>query len=473
MTPPWLKSRPMTLLAGLTLAAAGASGQTTAPTPTPANSGKPDIIFILADDVGYGDVGCFGQHTIQTPNIDKLAEEGVRFLQFYAGAPVCAPSRNTLMTGQHTGHTTVRGNAKINLKPEDETVAQVLKAAGYATGIVGKWGLGSENSDGVPNKKGFDFFYGYVDQTMAHNYYPTFLVENETHVPLRNVVPNPGPYNQGVASVKADYSDDSILAEGMQFIKDHKDGPFFLYFASTLPHANDEAKPDGMEIPSYGIYADKDWPNPEKGYAAMITRLDDDVGKIMTELKDLGLDKNTLVIFTSDNGPHAEGGHDATFFNSSGPFRGIKRDVYEGGIREPFVARWPGHIEPSTISNHVAYFPDFLPTAAALAGVKPPSNIDGISFLPALLGDTKDQAQHQYLYWEFFENGSSQAVRFGDWKAVRMPMITGQIQLYNLNADPGELHDVAAEHPDVVAKAAEYMKEAHVPSKDFPAPSER
>lgn len=473
MTPPWLKTGSLSLFAGLTLAA-GTSCQT-AQTHTPAITGtaKPNILFILADDAGYGDFGCYGQHTIQTPNIDKLAAQGVRFLQFYAGAPVCAPSRNALMTGQHTGHTVIRGNAKVDLRPEDTTVAEVLKQAGYATGMVGKWGLASEGTAGTPNKKGFDFFYGYMDQTHAHNYYPTFLVRNETRVPLPNVVPNEGPYGQGVASEKVAYSDDSILAESLKFIDDHKNGPFYLYYSSTLPHANDEARPNGSEIPSYGQYAQTDWPETEKGYAAMVTRLDDDVGKLLAKLKELGLENNTLVIFTSDNGAHAEGGHDATFFNSSGPFHGIKRDIYDGGIHEPFIARWPGHIAPSTTSNQVAYFPDWLPTAAAVAGVKPPEKIDGLSLLPALLGDTKNQPQHDYLYWEFFENGTSQAVRMGEWKAIRAPILTGPIQLYNLNADPGELHDVAADHPDIVAKALADMQAAHVRSAEFPAPSER
>lgn len=476
MTTPWLKNNSLSLFAGLTLAATGASCQT-ADTPSAAlnssNSAKPNILFILADDAGYGDLGCYGQHIIQTPNIDRLAAQGMRFTQFYAGAPVCAPSRNTLMTGQHTGHTLIRGNAKVDLRPEDTTVAEILKKAGYATGVVGKWGLAAEGSTGTPNKKGFDFFYGYMDQTQAHNYYPTFLVRNETREKLPNVVPNEGPYGQGVASDKVVYSDDPILAEGLKFIEDHKNGPFFLYFSSTLPHANDEAKPNGSEIPSYGQYADKDWPDTEKGYAAMVTRLDDDVGKLMAKLTELGLDRNSVVIFTSDNGAQAEGGHDAAFFNSSGPFRGVKRDVYDGGIHEPFIARWPGHIAPSTTSNQVAYFPDWLPTAAAIAGVKPPENIDGLSFLPAMLGDTKHQTQHDYLYWEFFENGTSQAVRMGDWKAIRTPILTGPIQLYNLNADPGELHDVAAEHPAIVAQAKVDMQAAHMPSAEFPAPSER
>ncbi len=470
MISPRLKITPSSLLAGLSLAAAMSGCQSAAASVTATE--KPNILFILADDAGYGDLGCYGQKLIQTPNLDRLATQGVRFLQFYAGAPVCAPSRNTLMTGQHTGHTQIRGNAKIDLRPEDVTVAEVLKKAGYATGCVGKWGLGSEGTAGTPTHKGFDFFYGYVDQTQAHNYYPTYLVRNDTREPLRNIVPNAGPYGQGVASVKVDYSDDLILAEGLKFMEAHKSNPFFLYFATTLPHANDEARPNGSEIPSQGIYAQKDWPEPDKGYAAMVTRLDSDVGKLLAKLDELGLAKNTIVIFTSDNGPQAEGGHDATFFKSSGGLRGIKRDVYEGGIREPFIARWPGHIAAGTTSNQVAYFPDFLPTAAAIAGVKPPEKIDGLNFLPALLGDAQDQSQHEYCYWEFFENGTSQAVRLGDWKGVRIPMLTGPIQLYNLATDIAEQHDLAADHPDIVEKIRADMQQAHVPSPNFPAPGE-
>ena len=471
MNNPWSKAGSLTLLAGLSLASSSCpSLLAAASTPELPSSAKPNILFILADDAGYGDFGCYGQKTIQTPNIDHFAQEGVRFLQFYAGAPVCAPSRNALMTGQHTGHTQFRGNAKINLRPEDTTVAEVLKQAGYATGLVGKWGLGSEGSSGTPTKKGFDFFYGYVDQTHAHNYYPTFLVRNDMREPLRNVVPDEGPYGQGVATVKVDYSDDFILAEGLKFMDEHKNGPFFLYYASTLPHANDENKVNGSEIPSYGQYAQTIWPEPEKGYAAMITRFDDDVGKLLAKLDDLGVANNTLVIITSDNGAQEEGEHSAAFFNSSGILHGIKRDVYEGGFREPFLARWPDHIAPATVSNQVSYFPDFMATAADLAGVKVPDKTDGISFLPTLLG--QPQKQHDYLYWEFYETGTKQAVRMGDWKAIRVPMITGPMQLYNLNADPGELHDVAADHPDLVVKAAADMKEAHVPSLNFVAPGE-
>ena len=424
----------------------------------------PNIVFVLADDLGYGDLGCYGQQLIATPNLDRLAAQGMRFTQFYAGSPVCAPSRNVLLTGQHTGHTLIRGNAKISLRPEDITVAEVLKEAGYATGAFGKWGVGEEGSTGTPNRKGFDDFFGYVDQTMAHNYYPTFLVRNESRVPLPNVVPHEGPYGQGVATKKVVYSDDPIVAAMLAFVDRNREHPFFLYFPSTLPHANDEAKDEGMEIPSLGRYADKPWPAPEKAKAAMITRLDDDVGRLLAKLDELGLAGNTIFIFASDNGPHAEGGVDPAFFRSGGPLRGIKRDVYEGGIRVPLIVRWPGHVAAGSVSDHVAYFGDFMATAAAIAGVKPPPGVDSTSFLPTLLGRTADQAQDPYLYWEFYEGRSSQAVRLGDWKGVRIPMLTGEIELYDLRTDIGEQHDVAAAHPDVVARIRQIMAEAHVPS---------
>jgi arylsulfatase A-like enzyme len=451
-------------LLGATALFATACTALAAPNPPPPTADRPNIVFILADDLGYGDLGCYGQKEIQTPNIDRLAGEGVRFTQFYTGAPVCAPARNTLMTGQHTGHTLIRGNAKINLRPEDVTVGDVLKGAGYTTGLIGKWGLGKEGSEGAPTRRGFDYFFGYVDQTMAHNYYPTYLVRNETRVPLRNVVPHPGPYGQGVASEKIDYSADLIAADAIKFVGDHRDNRFFLYFAPTLPHANDEAKPDGMEVPDYGPYAKKDWPSPKKGYAAMVTRLDDEVGRLLAELRRLDLEKNTIVFFASDNGPHAEGGYDPADFNSSGGLRGKKRDVYEGGVREPLIVRWPGRTHAGTTCDYIGYFPDFLPTAADLAGTKPPPNLDGISFLPAILGDRQDQKQHSYLYWEFYEGASSQAVRMGRWKGVRIPMLTGDIQLYDLESDPAEEHDVAEERPDIVAKIRDAMNESHVAS---------
>lgn len=287
-----------------------------APTPEPVTA--PNVILILADDLGYGDLGCYGQRAIQTPNLDRMANEGVRFTRFYTGAPVCAPARETLLTGKHTGHAQLRANAKLDLRPTDSTIADMLRPVGYSTALIGKWGLGKEGGPSAPRCKGFDYFFGYVDQTMAHNYYPTYLVRNEERVRLRNVVPNPGPYDRGVASEKIDYSADLLADDAVKFIREHGDRRFFLCFTPTLPHANGEATPDGMEVPDYGPYVDKPWSAPSKGYAAMVTRLDADVGKFLEALKELSLDQNTLVIFTSDNGPHAEGGYDPATFASSG-----------------------------------------------------------------------------------------------------------------------------------------------------------
>lgn len=426
-------------------------------------SGKrPNIIFIMADDLGYGDVGCYGQQKIKTPNIDRLAREGRRFTQFYAGSTVCAPSRCVLMTGLHTGHCYIRGNAKTNLRPEDVTVAEVLKTAGYRNGLTGKWGLGHEGSDGVPTRQGFDYFYGYLDQTHAHNYYPTFLLRNEERVKLRNVVPNEGNVGQGVATVRVDYSHDLIAREALEFIDREKNGPFFLYLAVTLPHANNEAKKEGLEVPELGEYRDLDWPEHQKRHAAMVSRLDADVGRVLERLKRHGIDDNTLVFFTSDNGPHREGGHDPDLADSNGPLRGIKRDMFEGGIRVPMIARWPGKIPPGTTSDHVGYFADVMPTLAEIAGAKLTVKHDGISFLPALLGQP-GQRQHEALYWEFYEQGGKRAVRLGDWKGISAPW-GAPIQLYNLKTDLGETTNVAADHPEIVRTIQAVMDREHVPS---------
>jgi len=418
---------------------------------------KPNIIFIHADDLGYGDLSCYGQQKFRTPNIDGLASEGTRYTQYYAGSTVCAPSRCALMTGLHTGHCLIRGNARVNLRPSDVTVAKVLQRAGYATGLAGKWGLGHEGSEGVPTRQGFDFFYGYLDQVHAHNYWPTFLVRNEERVKLKNVVPNEGKEGQGVASERVEYSDDLIHREGLSFIEKNREKPFFLYLATTLPHANNEAKNKGMEIPDYGEFKDKDWPEPEKGRAAMITRLDRNVGEVMKKIKDLGLEGNTVVFFTSDNGPHNEGGSNAAFFNSSGPLRGTKRDMTEGGIRVPMIVRWPGKVAAGAVSDAVWCHWDFLPTAAELAGVASPEALDGLSCAPILLG--KPGRSHEYLYWEFFERGFDQAVRMGDWKGIRNG-VDGAIQLYNLKTDLGEKDNVADKNTDVVAKIDAILKSA-------------
>ncbi|MGB2824758.1 MAG: arylsulfatase [Phycisphaerae bacterium] len=427
---------------------------------------KPNIIFILADDLGYGDIGCYGQKRVQTPNIDGLAAEGMKFTDCYAGSTVCAPSRSCLMTGQHCGHTIIRGNGRVPLRPEDVTVAELLKQAGYATALIGKWGLGEEASTGIPTKQGFDYFFGYLNQHHAHNYYPAFLWRNEQKVQLKNVVPGTGKYGRGVASEKVEYSHDLLAAEALKWVEKNKGGPFFLYFALTIPHANNEARNKGMEVPSYEPYAEKDWPDAQKGHAAMITRMDRDIGRLMGLLKGLGIDGKTLVVFSSDNGPHREGGADPNFFDSNGPLKGIKRDLYEGGIRVPGIARWPGRIKAGAVSGHPWAFWDFLPTACEAAGVQPPENIDGVSFLPEMLGGK--QAARGFLYWEFHEGGgSSQAVRMGRWKGLRKSP-TGPLELYDLTADVGEEKNVAADHADVVRKIETYLAGARTESSHWP-----
>ncbi len=436
------------------------------PTARPANSRKPNIIFILVDDLGYGDLGCYGQEVIQTPNIDRMAAEGMVFTDHYAGSTVCAPSRCSLMTGRHTGHCRVRGNARVPLRESDITVAELLKQAGYTTGIIGKWGLGEPGTTGIPNKQGFDYWFGYLNQRHAHNYYPEYLWRNEEKVALSNEVRPVNPPG-GVATKRVEYSHDLFAAESLAFVERHVDKPFFLYLAYTIPHANNEARNEGMEVPSYGPYADEDWPDAQKGHAAMITRMDGDVGRLLANLKVLGIDDNTLVFFSSDNGPHKEGGADPKFFNSSGPLRGYKRALYEGGIRVPLIARWPGKIAPGSGSNLVSAFWDFLPTCCDLVGAMPPE-IDGFSMLPTLLGKPDRQRRHRYLYWEFHEQGKKQAVRMGDWKGIRLNVAKnpdGPIELYNLKTDLGETTDVASEHPDIIESMAALMKDARTPSE--------
>ena len=329
----------------------------------PQKNKKSNIVFILTDDLGYGDLGCYGQKYIQTPNIDQMAKEGMLFTNHYSGNTVCAPSRCSLMTGLHQGHAYIRGNKPVEpmgqlpIPADTKTVAKCLKTAGYKTGLIGKWGLGGPGSEGTPNKQGFDYFFGYLCQRHAHNYYPEFLYRNDKLVTIEgNLVKNKREDGSGQAIKKVQYSHDLFVQEALQFVEQNKNHPFFLYLALTIPHANNEAGDEGMEVPEYGSYAEKDWPNAEKGKAAMISRMDMDVGRMLKKLKDMQLAQNTLVIFTSDNGPHSEGGVDPAFFNSSGPFRGIKRDLYEGGIRVPMIAWWPGTIKADTTSNHVSAF---------------------------------------------------------------------------------------------------------------------
>jgi len=423
--------------------------------------GHPNIIYIQADDLGYGDLGCYGQKRIETPNIDRMAGEGIRFTQVYAGSTVCAPSRCALMTGLHTGHARIRGNRRpgLPLRPEDTTVAEVLKSAGYRTGIFGKWGLGGAGSQGIPNLKGFDEWFGYLDQVHAHNYYTDHLWRNQEEVFL----------TKNFGGLKGQYSHDLFTQEALKFLNESQERPFFLYLAYTLPHANNElgrATGNGIEVPpEKSPYADQDWPEPERNFATMVSRLDRDVGMILTELHRLALDSRTIVFFTSDNGPHQEGGHDASFFESSGPLRGGKRDLYEGGIRVPMIVRWTDTIPPHQVSDQIWAFWDFLPTAAELAGSKPPSRLDGISVVPALLG--QPQASHPFLYWEFHEHGFARAVRMGDWKGLRRGR-HGAMELFDLRSDLRESNDIARNHPEIVKQIADIMETARTESPDFP-----
>jgi arylsulfatase A-like enzyme len=463
---------------GLTAASAGAScllpGCAGAGRMAGARKSQPNIIFMLADDLGYGDLGCYGQKTIKTPNVNQMASEGMRFTDHYAGSTVCAPSRCCLMTGLHTGHALVRGNARVPLRPSDVTVAELLKKAGYTTGIVGKWGLGEPDSTGIPNRQGFDYWFGYLNQKHAHNYYPKYLWRNEEKVWLKNEVRDVNPPG-GVATKRVEYSHDLVTEEALSFVEQNKDKTFFLYLAYTIPHANNEAKQKAMEVPSLEPYAAKDWPDPQKGHAAMITRMDRDIGRLMAQLKKLGLDENTVVMFSSDNGPHKEGGADPTFFNSAGPLQGYKRALYEGGIRVPMIARWPGRIKAGSTSNHASAFWDFLPTCCELVGEKAPEGIDGISMVPTFLGQSRKQKKHEFLYWEFHEQGKRQAVRMGNWKGVRQNVAkkpNGPIELYNLKDDIGEKNNVADRHPEVAAKIERYMKAARTPSEHWPLPGQ-
>ena len=442
----------------------------TAKTVTSPAPHKPNIIFILADDLGYGDLGCYGQDKIKTPNLDKLAGEGLRFTSFYAGSTVCAPSRCALMTGLHTGHGLIRGNAAVALGPGDTTVAELLKQAGYRTALIGKWGLGDEKTTGVPEKKGFDVVLGYLDQVHAHDYYTDHLWRYDPESGFEGWMSFPG--NRG--GKKESYSHDVFTKAALNFVRISKPEPlnhyrpFFLYLAYTIPHANNEETKlsgNGMQVPSDAPYSAEPWPQPEKNKAAMITRLDADVGKLMDKLKELKLEDNTIVFFTSDNGPHKEGGVDPKFFQSSSPFRGYKRDLYEGGIRVPLIVRWPGRIKPGRADSAWAFW-DFLPTAAEIVGANAPTNIDGISMLPTLLGKPQTN-QHAFLYWEFHERGFQQAVRMGGWKAIRLKV--GQpFEIFDLTTDPGEKKNVAAEHPDVAATIEDYLKTARTESEHWP-----
>jgi arylsulfatase A-like enzyme len=434
---------------------------------------RPNIILIVADDLGYGDLGCYGQKKILTPNIDRLAEEGTRFTQCYAGSTVCAPSRCSLMTGMHNGHNRIRDNLPHNiwLRPDDVTVAEVLKQAGYKTGAIGKWALGDPGSWGVPNYQGFDYWYGHLKQDLAIYYYPTHLWENDRIVMLQDLVMvnDVGKMIGNRAGKRVKYTHDLFTEKTVSFIERHSGNPFFLYLAYTLPHFSDypNDSPDHYMVPSDEPYTDKDWPQIAKNYAAMISRMDRDVGRIMGSIRKLGIDENTIVFFTSDNGAYLGSAPPREFFDSNGALRGGKRDLYEGGIRIPMIVRWPGKIRPGHVSEQVWAFWDFLPTAAELAGLPAPKDTDGISMVPALLG--KPQKSHDYLYWDYghVRKTYKQAVRMGDWKAVRNGA-AAPIELYNLNQDLGEGTDVASKHPEVVAQIEQIMRTAPADSEDYP-----
>jgi arylsulfatase A-like enzyme len=448
-----------------------------------AQATKPNIIFILADDLGYGELGSYGQKLIATPHVDRLAAEGMRFTQFYAGSTVCAPSRSVLMTGLHMGRTRVRGNAGPGntaaqmLRTGDVTVAGVLQQAGYATGLVGKWGLGLVDDEGEPRRHGFDYHYGFLSQTHAHNHFPSFLWRNGVKVPLPNdLVPVGAVEGTGYATKRIAYAGDLFAGEAQAFVERNRDRPFFLFLSLTSPHANNERSRvlgDGNEVPDLGPYADRPWNEAQKAHAAMITRLDRDVGELLAQLRRLGLDEKTLVVFSSDNGPHREGGpsYDPAFFQASGPLAGIKRSLTDGGIRVPFIARWPGRIRPGSVSSHVGYFGDLMATFAEVAGAKPLPNLDSISLVPTLLGRT-GQRRHEFLYWEFYEDGVSQAVLLEDrWKGIRLKNPRAPLQLYDLANDLGETTDVAAKEPNVAERLVRIMREAHVDNEHWKLPA--
>lgn len=463
---------PLTLLASLAVASC-------------ANQDKqlPNIVFILADDLGYGDLSCYGQQKFSTPNIDRLAQQGMMFRQHYTGCTVSAPSRSSLMTGLHTGHTPIRGNK--GWEPEGQwplpdasvTIAEMLKTKGYATGAYGKWGLGFIDTEGDPNRQGFDEFFGFNCQSLAHNYYPYYLWHNHEKVLL--------PANEGAKT--GTYAPDTIHHEALKFIEANRDKPFFLFYPTTIPHAELFAKKKYMDMFSGKFEPEKSFKGVDEGptfrkgpygsqpeahaaFAAMIRELDDYVGEILEKLSELGLEKNTIVIFASDNGPHLEAGADPDFFDSNGPLKGYKRDMFEGGIRTPMLVKWPGKVKPGTISDHISAFWDIMPTLAEITGLSEPAGIDGISFMPTLFG-RKEQKQHEYLYWEFHELGGKIGVRIGNWKAIKHDVDKDPqrpLELYDLTNDTGETKNVASSHPDIVKMMEEIIKQAHIPSDVFP-----
>ena len=444
----------------------------------------PNIVFILADDLGWGDLGCYGQSRFATPCIDSLASHGLRFTQCYSGTTVSAPSRSCLITGTHSGHTAIRGNRELDpegqfpLPGGSQTLFHDLKTAGYTTGAFGKWGLGFIGSSGDPQRQGVDRFFGYNCQLLAHSYYPDHLWDNDRRVELDTDM----PYGEGT------YAPDLIHQKALEWLREsaRSNKPFFLWYPTTIPHAELIVPEDSLirryrgmypETPYHGIddgiYFRKggycSQAEPRATFAAMVARLDAYVGDLVRELKELGVYDNTIIIFASDNGPHREGGADPDFFDSNGPWRGYKRDVYEGGIRVPMIVSWPGHVAPGGETDFMCSFWDLMPTFRDLTGVASPEGMDGVSLLPLLQG-RKGQKEHDYLYFEFQELGGRQAVREGPWKLVHLDIRSDapHYELYNLETDPGETEDLSARHPVIVSRLQAIMEEAHIPSPDFP-----
>lgn len=461
--------------------------------PVVAADRRPNIIVFLADDLGYGEVGCNGQQKIKTPHIDQLAADGMRFTDFYSGHAVCAPSRCVMLTGKHTGHSFVRENSEgreaqaaernrikgedgylpqIALPATERTYASALQKSGYRTACVGKWGLGHPTNEGSPAKHGFDLFYGYISQWQAHYYYPTYLWRNDVKEPLAG--------NDGKLGTQ--YAADLMEKEALQFIQASKDKPFFLYYATPVPHVSLQVPPDEPSLAEYQkAFAGSDpaydgkkgylpTENPRATYAAMVTRMDRTLGKFRELLKQTGLDENTLIVFTSDNGATFNGGYDREFFEGNKPLRGMKTQLWDGGIRVPFIVAWPGKVQPGQVSKFVGASWDLFPTFAEAVGFELPSGLDGVSILPTLTGRTAEQKPHEHLYWETVAGGN-QAVRMGPWKGIRLGVsknANAPVQLFNLEKDIAETTNVAAGHPDIVAKIAAIMTAGRVPSAEFP-----
>ena len=428
---------------------------------------QPNIIYILLDDAGYGDLSCYGQKKFQTPNIDRLAREGMKFTNHYSGSTVCAPTRSVIMSGLHTGHTPSRGNREIQpvgqfpIPAATFTIAEALKKAGYATGAFGKWGLGNPGSEGDPVHQGFDRFFGYNCQRNAHTYYPTWLFDNLQKIKLNGET----------------YAHDLIMDRAVEWIDNHHKAPFFCFLPVTIPHAamhvpEKYAAPFRRKFSEFenkvGRYGNNKpfAKNPAAQFAGMMTALDVGIGRVLESLEKHGIEKNTIVLLSSDNGPHKEGGHMPNYFNSNGGLRGHKRDLYEGGIRCPLLVRWPGTVKAASTTDHISAHWDLFPTFCELAGTEIPQNLDGISFLPTLLG--RKQRQHEHLYWEFFEGGGKRAVRIGKWKAVQNQLTRkGQnapIEIYDLESDRAEINNLAAQNPELITRVRKIFKTAHTPS---------